>query len=99
MYNNGPLGAIGSDGSNVLERVRRTGYRPCFAAQLRAVDGSSRTAGVASRSLKEVFNDWVNNDIGAELLRDKRATEFGVSEYNGVWGLVLARPHRATGGC
>ncbi len=27
MFNNGPMGRIGSDGSNVQDRVRRTGYR------------------------------------------------------------------------
>jgi uncharacterized protein YkwD len=93
MFNNGPLGVNGSDGSNVLDRVRRTGYRPCLAAQLYWVDYKN-TSGATTRTLKQVFNDWVNDDVGHAQLKDKRFMEFGVSEYNGVWSLVLAQPCR-----
>ncbi len=52
---------------------------------------NANTAGATTRSLKQVFNDWVNNDVGYAQLKDKRFNQFGVAEYNGVWSLVLAQ--------
>ncbi len=84
----------GSDGSDTLERVERTGYRPRLTAE---------NVGTGQRSLNEVIKGWKNSrDHNANLLLPD-AEEFGIAmvhapdtKFKTFWTLVLGAPMRAT---
>lgn len=86
MSRNGFFSHEGSDGSQVMTRVRRTGYGPCVVAE---------NIAHGQRSLTEVMAAWANSKGHRRNMLNKRVTEYGLVKAPGnYWVMVLA-----TSGC
>lgn len=73
----------GSDGSSLLQRVRRTGYGPCVVAE-NIAQGQS--------SLTEVMTSWAASAGHRKNLLNRKITEYGLVKAPGdYWVLVLGR--------
>ncbi|MBU3031803.1 CAP domain-containing protein [Paracoccus marinaquae] len=80
----GQLTVTGSDGSNVVDRARRAGYRPCEAAQLLAIGGSPA----------EVVGDWLRSEPHRDEILGQISLEIGTGVTRGAdgqlwWSVVL----------
>ena len=74
----------GSDGSDVGQRVSRTGYGWCVVAE---------NIAQGHRNLKEVLGAWVDSPGHRANMLSSEVTEFAVVEGGGyIWVMVLARP-------
>ncbi|WP_246227773.1 CAP domain-containing protein [Roseobacter ponti] len=84
MLENGFFSHTGSDGSDIGQRVARTGYKWCYIAE---------NIARGQRSLYEVMDRWAASSGHRRnmLLRDVR--EFALVEGPGrIWVMVLAQP-------
>ncbi len=84
MLENGFFSHTGSDGSDIGQRVSRTGYKWCYIAE---------NIAQGQRSLYEVMEGWAASPGHRRnmLLRDVR--EFALVEGPGrFWVMVLAQP-------
>jgi uncharacterized protein YkwD len=74
----------GSDGSNVAERVTRTGYGWCVVAE---------NIAKGQRDLPEVMQAWAASPGHRRNMLSEEVTEFAlVSGPGDLWVMVLARP-------
>ena len=74
----------GSDGSDVGQRVSRTGYGWCVVAE---------NIAQGHRNLKEVLGAWQDSPGHRANMFSREVTEFAVVEGGGyIWVMVLARP-------
>lgn len=86
MSRNGFFSHQGSDGSNVMKRVRRTGYGPCIVAE---------NIAKGQKGLSEVLGDWMNSAGHRKNMLNRRITEYGLVQAPGnIWVMVLG-----DGGC
>jgi uncharacterized protein YkwD len=72
----------GSDGSDVAERVTKSGYRWCVVAE---------NIAQGQRSLPEVMEDWYASPPHRQNMMSREVTEFALvqgPEY--IWVMVLA---------
>lgn len=90
MASQGRYTHVGSDGSDLSQRLRRGGYKFRLGAEntARGFDSSSR-----------VVNFWMNSTYHRANILQARATEMGVGVIQPVgdrpyWVLVLAAPRR-----
>lgn len=73
----------GSNGSNVAKRVRRAGYKWCFAAE---------NIAQGQKSLNTVLNAWAGSRGHYKNMISPKAREFGIARGNGNnWVMVVAR--------
>lgn len=83
MSRNRFFGHSGTDGSDVMKRVQRTGYGPCVAAENIAQGQGSLTA---------VMSDWAASSGHRKNLLNRKITEYGlVKAPGGYWVMVLGR--------
>lgn len=74
----------GSDGSDVGQRVGRTGYGWCVVAE---------NIAQGHRNLTEVLSAWSDSPGHRANMLSREVTEFAVVEGGGyIWVMVLARP-------
>lgn len=74
----------GSDGSNLGERVRNTGYRWCNVAE---------NIAKGQRDLKQVMQSWQASRGHRKNMLNRKMTEFALYQAPGhIWVMVLARP-------
>ncbi len=74
----------GSDGSNVMKRVRRTGYGPCVVAE---------NIGKGQQSLTEIMGRWAASPGHRKNMLNRRVTEYGLVRAPGdIWVMVLGKP-------
>lgn len=74
----------GSDGSNVGQRVSRTGYGWCVVAE---------NIAQGQRDLTEVLKAWNASSGHRANMTSREVTEFALVEGGGyIWVMVLARP-------
>lgn len=94
LSQNDRISHFGSDGSDTLERVRRAGYNPKLTAE---------NVGTGQRSLREIMENWRNNnDHNANLLLAD-AKEMGIAmvhnpntKFKTFWTMVVATKLTAT---
>mgnify|MGYP005993037531 CR=1 FL=1 len=71
----------GSDGSSLMQRVRRTGYGPCVVAE---------NIAQGQGSLTEVMTGWAASDGHRKNLLNSKITEYGLVKAPGdYWVMVL----------
>ncbi|MBW4707529.1 CAP domain-containing protein [Roseobacter sp. YSTF-M11] len=74
----------GSDGSDVAQRVSRTGYRWCVVAE---------NIAKGQATLQEVMSGWANSRGHRRNMLSREVTEFALVEAPGrIWVMVLAAP-------
>ncbi|MEP3637581.1 MAG: CAP domain-containing protein [Paracoccaceae bacterium] len=84
LHRTGRFSHDGSDGSNVLDRVSRTGFRACFAAE---------NIAKGQRSLPEVMNSWMQSKGHRRNILSRRAKSVAVVlGKDNLWVMVLAAP-------
>ncbi|MFV2003027.1 MAG: CAP domain-containing protein [Paracoccaceae bacterium] len=84
MATNSFFAHVGSDGSDLGDRVRAQGYRFCWVAE---------NISVGRDSSGEVFAAWMDSPPHRVNMLADEATEFGLARAAGNnWVLVLARP-------
>jgi uncharacterized protein YkwD len=94
LSSNDRISHFGSDGSDTLERVRRTGYNARLTAE---------NVGTGQQSLQEVITGWKNSrDHNANLLLED-AQEMGIAmvhnpdtKFKTFWTMVLGSQRTAT---
>ena len=94
LSGNDRISHFGSDGSDTLERVRRTGYNARLTAE---------NVGTGQQSLQEVITGWKNSrDHNANLLLED-AQEMGIAmvhnpntKFKTFWTMVLGSQRTAT---
>lgn len=81
----------GSDGSNPLDRIKRTGYRARLYAE---------NIGSGTPNFKPVFDGWIKSPSQNKNLLLSEATEMGLAvienpktEFRSFWTLLLAAPN------
>ncbi|WP_375551741.1 CAP domain-containing protein [Rhodophyticola porphyridii] len=79
----GGLGHVGSDGSTLSDRIRRSDYTACFAAENVARGQPDTRSAIAS---------WSGSAGHQANMVNPNATQFGFANAGDVWVLVLARP-------
>ena len=73
----------GSNGSNVAQRVRATGYDYCFVAE---------NIAMGQQSLGEVMQAWVTSKGHRKNILDRRASDVAVVKADSnIWVMVLGR--------
>ena len=83
MLRNGFFGHTGSDGSDLLVRVRRQGYHACFIAE---------NIARSRRDLVKVMRDWMNSPGHRRNLLRADLANYGLARaQGGIWVLVLGR--------
>lgn len=94
LSRNDRISHFGSDGSDTLERVRRTGYTPRLTAE---------NVGTGQRSLQELINGWKNSHDHNDNLLLADAEEMGIAMVNNpdtkfktFWTMVLGSRLNAT---
>ncbi|MGH1416567.1 MAG: CAP domain-containing protein [Pelagimonas sp.] len=84
MSRNGFFAHKGSDGSNVMKRVRRTGYGPCVVAE---------NIGKGQPSLTAIMGAWAASPSHRKNMLNQRVTEYGLVKAPGnYWVMVLGKP-------
>ncbi|QBY01620.1 CAP domain-containing protein [Rhodophyticola sp. CCM32] len=78
----GGIGHVGSDGSTLSDRINRSSYTACFAAENVARGQPDTRSAVAS---------WANSPGHRANMVNANATQFGFANAGDVWVLVLAR--------
>ena len=81
----GFLSHRGSSGSNVLQRVKMTGYDACFAAENIANTWPSEAAVLAA---------WLGSAGHRANILNPKARAFGLAQDGDNWVMVLAAPCR-----
>lgn len=83
MARNGFFAHSGSDGSDVMERVRRSGYGACVIAE---------NIAQGQGDLTEVLGDWVASPPHRRNLLNPQITGYGLVRADGnIWVMVLGR--------
>ncbi|WP_323771036.1 CAP domain-containing protein [Antarctobacter sp.] len=83
MARRGFFAHSGSDGSDVMDRARRAGYRPCQIAE---------NIAKGQRSLEEVFADWMTSPGHRRNMLNGGVSDYGLVRGDGnIWVLVLGR--------
>ena len=77
------LSHIGSDGSNLSDRIARTGYSACFAAE---------NIARGQPSIEAVMTSWRNSPGHYANMVSASARQYGFARAGDAWVLVLARP-------
>ncbi|MEM8978572.1 MAG: CAP domain-containing protein [Pseudomonadota bacterium] len=72
---------VGSDGSTILKRVRRTGYNACYAAENIAWGQTSEA---------QVFREWHESPGHRKNNLSKRADSYGLGRDGKNWVTVFA---------
>ncbi|EBA09250.1 Allergen V5/Tpx-1 related protein [Sagittula stellata E-37] len=73
----------GSDGSDIMARVRRQGYGACAVAE---------NIAKGQTTLSEVLGDWINSPPHRDNMVNPEVREYGLVRAPGdVWVLVLGR--------
>lgn len=84
MSRNGFYDHAGSDGSSVLQRAQRAGYRACVIAE---------NIAKGPRSLSQALGSWVHSAPHRKNMLLPQITEYGLAGAPGdYWVLVLAKP-------
>ena len=77
---------VSSNGANVMQRVRRQGYRACLAAENIARGQQTQAAALES---------WMSSPPHRRNILSRRATDFGIARASGsqgpVWVMVFGR--------
>lgn len=83
MVNGGFFDHAGSDGSDVMSRARKAGYRPCVIAE---------NIAQGQGSLTEVMGDWVASPGHRRNILIEGLTEYGLVRAGAdIWVMVLGR--------
>ncbi|MBT55084.1 MAG: serine protease [Mameliella sp.] len=83
MARRGFFAHSGSDGSDVMDRARRAGYRPCQIAE---------NIAKGQRSVEEVVADWMTSPGHRRNMLNDGVRDYGMVRGDGnVWVLVLGR--------
>ncbi|MEO9516283.1 MAG: CAP domain-containing protein [Paracoccaceae bacterium] len=84
LHRTGRFSHDGSDGSNVLDRVTRSGFRACFAAE---------NIAKGQPSLPSVMDSWMQSKGHQRNILSKRAKSVAVVlGKDNIWVMVLAAP-------
>ncbi|NIZ60137.1 CAP domain-containing protein [Sedimentitalea sp. CY04] len=84
MARNGFFSHTGSDGSGVGDRVRRSGYGWCTAAE---------NIASGQPTLVDVMQSWTTSQGHRKNMLHKAVSEFALARGSGnIWVMVLARP-------
>ena len=79
----GGLGQTGRDGSNVTDRVRRSGYDACRTAE---------NVAQGQPDIRNTIASWMASPGHRANILDPQVTDFGFAEVGTTRVLVLARP-------
>lgn len=82
MVTKGYFDHKGRDGSSVATRVKREGYRYCFAAE---------NIARGQKSLNDVMGGWAMSPGHRKNMLSKEAREFGLARVGTTWVMVLGR--------
>ena len=77
------LSHTGSDGSSLSDRIARTGYGACFAAE---------NIARGQPSIEAVMTSWRNSPGHYANMVNASARHYGFARAGDAWVLVLARP-------
>lgn len=84
MAKRGYFAHNGPNGSTIGTRVKRSGYRYCFAAE---------NIAKGQTSLAQVMDGWANSAGHRRNMLSDQAREFGLARAQGnIWVMVLGRP-------
>jgi uncharacterized protein YkwD len=83
LSRSGTFSHTGSDGSDVSDRVRRSGYDACFVAE-NIAQGQPNTS--------TTIDGWLNSPEHRANILNANATQFGFARTGDIWVLVMARP-------
>lgn len=73
----------GPNGSNVRDRIKAQGYKGCVF-----VENIAHTGG----DVQSVFDLWMNSKPHKANIENPKTTEYGISNSQGYWTLVLSGP-------
>lgn len=73
----------GRNGNNVRDRIKAQGYKGCVF-----VENIAHTGG----DVQSVFNIWMKSKPHKANIQNPKAKEYGISNSNGYWTLVLSGP-------
>jgi uncharacterized protein YkwD len=82
MVTKGYFDHKGRDGSSIATRVKREGYRYCFAAE---------NIARGQKSLNDVMGGWAMSPGHWKNILSKEAREFGLARVGTTWVMVLGR--------
>lgn len=83
MARKGFFDHAGSDGSDVMKRARRAGYKACQVAE---------NIAKGQRSLEEVLGDWMTSPGHRRNMLNGGVRDYGLVRGDGnIWVLVLGR--------
>jgi len=83
MAQSGVRGHVSSNGAQLSDRVKRSGYKFCFAAE---------NVGWGQKSMQGVMKAWLNSSGHRKNMLTGKAQEVGIAEaQDGVWVMVLGR--------
>jgi uncharacterized protein YkwD len=82
MVTKGYFDHKGRDGSSIATRVKREGYRYCFAAE---------NIARGQKSLNDVMGGWAMSPGHRKNMLSKEAREFGLARVGTTWVMVLGR--------
>ncbi len=88
MARNGVMSHQGDKGSKMIDRIRATGYRACFAAE---------NVAMGQRSDRQVMQSWMESPGHRRNILDRRAVQGAVATaVDGAgqtyWVMLLAKP-------
>lgn len=82
MVTKGYFDHKGRDSSSIATRVKREGYRYCFAAE---------NIARGQKSLNDVMGGWAMSPGHRKNMLSKEAREFGLARVGTTWVMVLGR--------
>jgi uncharacterized protein YkwD len=77
------LGHLGSDGSTLSDRLRRSGYSACAAAE---------NVASGTPDIRSTIARWMDSPDHRANILNPQMTQFGFAGTRDTWVLVLARP-------
>ncbi|WGW03406.1 CAP domain-containing protein [Tropicibacter oceani] len=84
MARNGFFGHVGSDGSKIMQRAKRSGYDACLVAE---------NIAKGQKSLTEVMGGWAKSPGHRKNMLLAQVTDYGLVRGPGdIWVMVLGRP-------
>lgn len=83
MAMTGGIGHRSSDGSSLSDRIARSGYQACFAAE---------NVAQGQPDVRSVIAAWANSPDHYANMVNASATQFGFARSGNAWVLVVARP-------
>ncbi len=80
LVRNNRFSHAGTDGSDLIDRADRVGYRYCFIAE---------NIAKGQPDLESVMTSWMNSPGHRRNMLDPRATELGFAQAGDIWVMVL----------